>query len=201
MSRSAAPGPARPATIWHRIRPGPKLALLAVWGLAVVLLHGPAPTASFAALTLVAVLTARLPRRATLRVLAPVLVTAGLAGGYQVWARGGAVGLEVALDLVTLVLAALVVTGTTRIDALLDQVTRAARPVRRWVDPDRLALALALTVRSVPALLTTARETRDAARARGLERDPRALVVPAAVRAVGRARSTGEALAARGLGD
>jgi len=44
-------------------------------------------------------------------------------------------------------------------------------------------------------------ESRDAARARGLDRDPRAVVVPAAVRAVGHARRTGEALAARGLGD
>ena len=56
-------------------------------------------------------------------------------------------------------------------------------------------------LRAVPALMRTATEVRDAARARGLERDPRALLVPAAVRAVGRARATGEALAARGIGD
>ncbi|MBX9245383.1 energy-coupling factor transporter transmembrane protein EcfT, partial [Actinotalea ferrariae] len=34
-----------------------------------------------------------------------------------------------------------------------------------------------------------------------LERDPRAVLVPAAVRAVGRARRTGDALAARGIAD
>ena len=56
-------------------------------------------------------------------------------------------------------------------------------------------------LRSVPALLTTATEVRDAARARGLDRSPRALLVPTAVRTVARARATGEALAARGIGD
>ena len=41
-------------------------------------------------------------------------------------------------------------------------------------------------------------ETRDAARARGLERNPRAVLIPAAVRMVAHARATGDALAARG---
>jgi biotin transport system permease protein len=50
-------------------------------------------------------------------------------------------------------------------------------------------------------LVGTTLESRDAARARGLDRDPRALVIPAAVRMVGHARATGDALAARGLGD
>ena len=40
-----------------------------------------------------------------------------------------------------------------------------------------------------------------AARARGLERSPRALVVPIALRTVARAQTTGEALHARGILD
>ena len=50
-------------------------------------------------------------------------------------------------------------------------------------------------------LVRTTSETRDAARARGLERNPRAVLVPAAVRMVAHARATGDALAARGLGE
>jgi len=42
---------------------------------------------------------------------------------------------------------------------------------------------------------------RDSARARGLERSPRALVVPSIVQVVAYGRATGEALAARGLTD
>ena len=44
-------------------------------------------------------------------------------------------------------------------------------------------------------------QTGDAARARGLERDPRARLVPLVVRSVAHARATGEALDARGIGD
>ena len=56
-------------------------------------------------------------------------------------------------------------------------------------------------VETAAVLVQAALESRDAARARGLERSPRAVVVPAAVRMVGHARATGEALAARGLGE
>ena len=58
-----------------------------------------------------------------------------------------------------------------------------------------------LFLRSVPVLVHVVGEARYAARARGLDRSPRAVVVPAAVRMVGHARTTGDALAARGLGD
>jgi biotin transport system permease protein len=44
-------------------------------------------------------------------------------------------------------------------------------------------------------------EVRDAARARGAERDPRVWLTPAVLRVVGRARDLGEALAARGIVD
>ncbi|MGH3423112.1 MAG: energy-coupling factor transporter transmembrane component T, partial [Nocardioidaceae bacterium] len=85
---------------------------------------------------------------------------------------------------------------------MLDGVTRACNPLRRFgVNPDRVALAMALMLRAVPGLLQIACEVRDAARARGLERNPRALLVPMALRTVARANATGEALAARGIGD
>ena len=56
-------------------------------------------------------------------------------------------------------------------------------------------------IRAVPTTLDLARQTRDAARARGLERDPRARLVPLVIRSVAHARATGEALDARGVGD
>ena len=56
-------------------------------------------------------------------------------------------------------------------------------------------------IRAVPLTLDLATETREAARARGLERDPRARLVPLVVRSVAHARATGEALDARGIAD
>lgn len=193
----------RPGSSWlHHVGPAPKAAALAVLGLGVVVARGPAWALGLLVAVVVVAATARLSLSATARGLLPVLVTAGLVGGYQVWQRDWTVGVEVAADLVTAVLAASVVTATTPADRMLDAVARAVRPLRRFgASPETVGLAVALMLRAVPALARTAADSRDAARARGLGRSPRALLVPAAVRAVGRARLTGEALAARGLGD
>lgn len=192
-----------PGDTWlHRAGAGPKAAGLAVFGIAVVAGRGPWWALALLGGAAVAAAGARLPWRATARGLAPVLVAAVALAAYQTWQRGAAVGVEVAADLVSAVLAATVVTATTPTDRLLDLVVRASRPLRRLgASPETIGLAVALMLRAVPALERTAAEVRDAARARGLDRSPRAILVPAAVRAVGRARLTGEALAARGLGD
>lgn len=192
-----------PGSSWlHRAAPGPKAGGLAVLGIAVVVARGPWWALGLLVAVCLVAATARVPLRTTARGLVPVLVTAALVGGYQVWQRGWGVGVEVAADLVSAVLAAGVVTATTPADRMLDAVARAVRPLRRFgASPETVALGVGLMLRAVPALARTAAESRDAARARGLGRSPRALLVPAAVRAVGRARLTGDALAARGLGD
>lgn len=192
-----------PGDTWlHRTGPGPKAAGLAAFGAAVVVARGPAAALALLAVPVLLALSARLPLGTTARGLLPVVVVATVLGAYQLWQRGPALAVEVAADLVAAVLAGVVVTATTPADRMLDAVVRGTRPLRRLgVSPEAVGLAVALLLRSVPALSRTAAEVRDAARARGLEREPRALLVPAAVRAVGRARLVGEALAARGLGD
>ena len=93
-------------------------------------------------------------------------------------------------------------TLTTRVLDLLDVVERAASPLRLvGVRPDRVALLLALTLRAVPVLAATLDDVRDARRARGLERSPRALLVPLVVRTLRHADRLGEALVARGVDD
>lgn len=193
----------RPGTsVLHRVAPGAKLGGLAVLGVAVVVTTGAAAALALLAVPVAAVVVARLPWRAVLRGLVPVLVVAVAIAAFQTWARGWATGVEVAADLVTLVLAAAVVTATTRVDRMLDTLARAARPLRRvGLRPDVVALSFALVLRTVPELARTAAEVRDAARARGLERSPRAVLVPTALRTVGRAHRVGEALEARGVVD
>ncbi|NTW41760.1 MAG: energy-coupling factor transporter transmembrane protein EcfT [Cellulomonadaceae bacterium] len=189
-------------TIVHRSPVWLRLGGLTALGVALVLARG--PWSSLAALVGVVGVAgvARLGVRSTVRGLAPVLATAAAVGLYQTWARGWPLGVEVAADLVTLVLAATVVTATTPTDVLLDLLARAVRPLRRvGLDPDAFALAVALMLRTIPSLGALFTDVRDAARARGLERSPRAQLVPFVVRTVGRARLTGEALAARGIGE
>lgn len=189
-------------TVIHRASAGFKLAFLAAFALVVVWVRGPVSAVVALGIALLAQLVARIPWHRTTRGLVPALATAALIGAYQWWARGWATAVEVALDLVALVLLGAVVTATTRADTLLDVLARLARPLRHvGLAPETFALAVGLFLRTIPVLARMSLETRDAARARGLDREPRALLVPAAVRMVAHARSTGDALAARGLGE
>ena len=100
-------------TVVHRVPAGTQLLVLLLLGAAVVLARGWVTSlASFGAVLVVTFL-ARSPLVRTVRGLLPVVVVAVLLAAYQWWARGWAVGLEVAVDLVTVVLAATVVTATS----------------------------------------------------------------------------------------
>ncbi|WP_019144443.1 energy-coupling factor transporter transmembrane component T family protein [Aeromicrobium massiliense] len=196
-------GAYRPGTsVLHRIPAGPKLGLLALYGGLAVWLTGPVSALVLLGVSVALTLVAGMPWRRTLRQVRGLLVLAVVVGAFQTWQRGWPVAVHVVGDLLALVLAALVFTATTPVDEVLTAVERGLRPFRRLgVRPERVALAFSLVLRAIPGILETARETRAAAKARGLERSPRALLVPLAVRTVGRAYETGDALAARGLGD
>ncbi|HWS59135.1 MAG TPA: CbiQ family ECF transporter T component [Actinotalea sp.] len=195
-----------PGRSWlHRARTEAKLGGLLLFGLVLALVPGRVGwvAGSLALAVVVGVaLSARLPLGVAIRALRAVLVLGLTVAAYQWWRSGWEVALGVLTTLLALVLAGLVVTMTTPMDATVDVVERAARPLRRFgLKPEWVGLAVALTLRGVPALVQIAAEAREAARARGLERDPRAILVPTVVRTVARARTTGEALAARGLAD
>jgi len=131
--------------------------------------------------------------------MAPVLLFIGL---FQWWQLGGPTAARIVLNVLVCVVAASVLTATTPVQDLLDGVAGLARPFRRFgADPERFALTIAVMLRSIPFIAGTFADVRDAARARGLERNPRALVLPVFISTVAYARQTGDALAARGLGD
>ncbi|MBK7820826.1 MAG: energy-coupling factor transporter transmembrane protein EcfT [Tessaracoccus sp.] len=103
-------------------------------------------------------------------------------------------------NLLAAVLAARMLTLTTSTPDLMDALTRALSPLR-WirVNPQAVTLTVALMIRSIPFLAGAVQDARDAARARGKDRNPALLLTPAVVGAVAYAERTGEALHARGL--
>ena len=133
------------------------------------------------------------------RPLAPVLVVIGL---FQWWQLGGPTAARIVLNILVCVVAASLLTATTPVQRILDGVVHLARPFRRFgADPERFALTIGIMLRSIPFIAGTFADVRDSAKARGLERNPRALVLPVFITSVAYARQTGEALAARGLGE
>lgn len=196
-------GTHRPGTTWlHRLPAGAKLLGLVLLGLVVVLVRGPVSAVVALGVAVGLGAYAGLTAREGLRTLRGLLLVAVLLGGFQVWNNGWARAVESVGDLLALVVLATVLTLTTPVDEVLDALVRALRPLRRLgVDPDRVALTISLALRAIPTTVAIAEETRDAALARGLERSPRARLVPLVVRVVSHARATGDALHARGVGD
>jgi biotin transport system permease protein len=189
-------------TILHRLPVGTKVLGLAALSLAIVLVRDVGAAPVFLAVTLVLAAVAQVPLRSVWRAARGVLVIAVVASLFQWWWYGGAKAAETFLDLLSLGLAALALTATTEVNEMVDALARWARPLKvLGVDPDRVALTVALTIGALPGTIALARETRDAARARGLERNPRAYLSPFVVRVVARAHESGDALHARGIGD
>jgi biotin transport system permease protein len=121
---------------------------------------------------------------------------------FQWWTSGPQEAFVVVGTIVVAVVGAALVSLTTRVTDLLDVIARLLEPARAiGVDPERVALLLALTIRAIPVIAATLHESRDARRARGLERSTRALVTPVVVRTIRHADRVGEALAARGVDD
>lgn len=192
-----------PGRTWlHRLPAGTKLLGLLVTSIVVVWLHGPWAALAGLGVAVAVLATTGAPLRATARGLRGLAVVAVLLGAFQVWHAGWPRAVEVVADLLALVLLATAVTVSTPVDEVLDAVVRALRPLRRvGLDAEAVALAISLMLRAIPHTMAIAGDTRDAALSRGLERDPRARLVPFALRVVAHARATGDALHARGLGD
>lgn len=189
-------------TLIHRAPAGGKLLAMIVFGIGVVALHGPWPPVAAVGVALLLAGYARIRPRTLARGLRPVLVLVAILAGFQWWQRGWPVAVEVGATTVALVVAATIVTATTPSDEMLDAIARSLRPYRRLgVNPDKVALSFSLMIGAIPRIFEIAGETREAAKARGLERSVRAQLSPMAIRTVAHAHAMGEALAARGIGD
>lgn len=190
---------ARPTWL-HRVPAGAKL--IAVAALSLIVL--PVNDWRLLALGLVALLTlyATLGREALLRIaglrpLVPILVGIGL---LQVWADSWQAAGAALLRIVLMVLAADLVTMTTTMRALMAAVEPVLRPLRIFgLDPERLALAVALVLRFVPVLLAQWQAREEAWRARTSRRRPLRLVANFVAETLVMADHVSESLDARGF--
>lgn len=186
----------------HRSQAGAKLALLVVAAAASTQARAPWQSGGLLLLALGVYAAARLPWGALafqMRPLVPVLLVVGL---LQAWVAGPTTAAVVVGGIAALVVLATAVTLTTRTTELVDALVAVLRPLRRvGVDPDRVALLLAVSIRSVTVVGRIAQEIREAQRARGVRASPRAYGVPLVIRSLRHAEQLGEALVARGVDD
>jgi biotin transport system permease protein len=184
----------------HRLPAAVKLLLLVALGVASVFLRAPVPVGGAIVIVIACYAVAGLSPAVAIRQVWPMRWILVFILAFQWWARGWQSAVVVVGVIAVLVMAAALVTLTTRTSALVDVLVSVCRPLRVvGVDPDRVGLVIALAIRSVPIVAGFATQIRDAQRARGARPSPRAYAAPLIVRSLRHADAVGEALAARGL--
>ncbi|MDR0285315.1 MAG: energy-coupling factor transporter transmembrane protein EcfT [Propionibacteriaceae bacterium] len=185
-------------TLVHRVPAGVKLGLLALMGTAAMLVTAwPALAAGLlAVIGLYGV--ARLPPGAVWRSLRSVLAIVAVIIACQWLLTSAATALVVGLRILILIAAANLVTWTTPMSNLIATVERLLAPLTRFgVHPERVGLALALTLHFIPVLAERGARIREAQAARGV-RARFTYLVPLIISTVRMADGVGEALEVRG---
>jgi biotin transport system permease protein len=187
----------------HRAPAGGKLAVLAGLGIALFATTRLELVATALLLVLASGLgVARLPVRVLTSQVRPVWIWLAALFGFHLLVTSALVGAVAVGRLLTLVVAAAVVTATTRVTALVAVVEWLTSPLRVFgVRPARIGLVIAMTLRFIPLVADRAARIREAQAARGAERPRLAMVVPLLVQVLRMASTVGEALDARGAGD
>ena len=191
----------------HRTPAGWKLLVLA--GLSVLVFAVPTlPVVSGAlvAVLVVGLVVARLPGAVLLRQARAVLWVLAAIFVLHAVLTDVLTGTLTVLRLLALVLAAAVVTATTRVTEMVAVVERVCRPLR-WVGvrPARIGLVIAMALRFIPLIAERADRIREAQAARGGSvhglRGLTTTVVPLLVQVLQLAHTVSEALDARGADD
>lgn len=141
------------------------------------------------------------PAKVTLWTLVGTVLVAVLSSSLFLWRGEWWRAADVVADLVSIVSLALAVSTSTSMAAMLDFIATLARPIRAILPPDTLGLMFALMLRALPEVAQIYAESRQAARARGLDRSLRAVLFPTTTRTVGFALDLGQAIHARGIGE
>jgi biotin transport system permease protein len=183
----------------HRMKPGAKLAMLAVFTFGLFWLRTPLPLG----VTLVAVgvfylMSGRDFARHGARMLRPLWPFVLVVGLWHLWLNDPNGGAVVVVRMVTAVAAANLVTMTTKLSDMIAVLERLARPLSPLLPPRRLALAIALVIRFIPVLSERAGILAQAWRARSGRRPGWRLIAPAALAALDDAENVADALRARG---
>lgn len=184
----------------HRWPAAAKLAVLAGTTAGLFAVQGVMPMAlALAGLLGLAALPGRAFLAHALRALRPLWPFVVVVAAWHLWSGETGAGAVVSLRMLAAVLAATLVTMTTRLSAMIAVIEGMARPLRRLgLSPRVLALAIALVIRFIPVLADRVEQIGLAFRARGARRPGWRVIAPAALAALDDADRVAEALRARG---
>jgi len=183
----------------HRLPAGVKLLALAGGSATLFVVPGVAVHAAELLAVLLLFHVAGLPWREVLDQLRPALVLLVPIFLFHVFVTDWVLGLETALRILVLLFLAVIVTLTTRLSDMIEVLERAMRPLRlAGINPSKVGMMLSMVIRLIPLMMREAGEILEAQRARGLERNAIALLVPLLIKALKMADDLSDAMDARG---
>lgn len=184
-------------SIVHQARPLIKVGLLFLVCTGLFVQEGwLSPT--IAGLVLVALFAiARIPPTVIVAAIRPALWVLGLIFVAQLFLADWQFAGFVVLRFAVMILAASLLTLTTRTSDLVEAIERALSRVLPARSAEAISLALSLCLRFIPRVREIFEEVKDAQRARGLGTSWRALVTPTIVRALKSADEIARAIVAR----
>lgn len=181
----------------HRQRAGYKLLALMALGTALFYFKSYWPNGLALGVIVCAYFSAQIPFKKMIAQIRPMwilLVIIFLAQGWlATWHLGGLI----VIRFTALILAAGLVTLTTRTSDMIEAIEKVLTPFSRWISIEKVSLALSLAIRFIPVLAGITREVREAQRVRGLEKNIFAIIMPVTIRTLKMADHVAEALDAR----
>jgi biotin transport system permease protein len=184
-------------SLLHRARPVTKILALIAICTALFVFEGWPSLIIGAVLVAAGFLAARLGARHALTSLRPALWILAAIFAVQLYLNDPALAGFVVGRFAVLILAASLVTLTTTAGEFVDGIHASLKYAPDWVPKARIALAISLCIRFIPLVRTVLDDVRQAQRARGLDRNALALLVPMIVRTLKTADEVSEAIYAR----
>ncbi|BDA83867.1 cobalt ABC transporter permease [Aureimonas sp. SA4125] len=182
----------------HRLRPGVKLVALPILGTLLFALPGLVPSAFGLALVLFLYAAAKIPPAVLLRQLRPVALVLAFIFLAQLWIAGLPLATLAVLRFLALILAAALVTLTTRSADMIAALEKGFSFLAfAGVDAAKCSLAISLVIRFFPVIQSVLSEVREAQAARGRSASLFALAAPVVVRTLKLADEVAEAIDAR----
>lgn len=184
----------------HALPAGWKLGLLLMMGLLILLTDDIRLLGGSLILACAAFPLARLPLADILHQARPMLIVLVIFFSAHALFTSIELGAVLTLRFAIMIAGGVLLTLTTRVSDLMSVLERSLRPLARFgINPEKTSLVFAMTIRFIPALAETWETVRVAQQARGMDRNPLALLIPMTVLTLRRAEQISDAIEARGV--
>jgi biotin transport system permease protein len=185
----------------HRASAGIKIFALAVYAVAISLTDNAYELSAFVAMLLVAWAVSGVPWGKVVRALKPAVWLLLMLFIFQLVVTSFDAASDVLVTLMSLIIAAALISHTTRTDDMLEALKKAFGLFTKFgVNAQACAFAIVFTIRLVPFIAAVGRDAIDARIARGAGRNPLPALVPMIIRLMRETDTLSEAVVARGFG-